>query len=32
LLDAMVAQGKTKNLPIRELIQALVASDAFHTK
>ena len=32
LLDAMVAQGKTKNFPIRELIQALVASDAFHTK
>jgi hypothetical protein len=32
LLDAMVAQGKTKNLPIRELIQALVASTAFHTK
>jgi cytochrome c553 len=32
LLDAMVARGKTKNFPIRELIQALVASDAFHTK
>ena len=32
LLDAIVAQGKTKNFPIRELIQALVASDAFHTK
>jgi cytochrome c553 len=32
LLDAMVAQGKTKNFPIRELIQALLASDAFHTK
>jgi hypothetical protein len=32
LLDAMVAQGKTKNFPVRELIQALVASDAFHTK
>jgi mono/diheme cytochrome c family protein len=32
LLDAMVAQGKTKNFLVRELIQALVASDAFHTK
>ena len=32
LLDAMVAQGKTKNFPVRELIQALVASDPFHTK
>ena len=32
LLDAMVARGKTKNFPISELIQALVASDAFHTK
>lgn len=32
LLDAMVAQANTKNFLIRELIQALVASDAFHTK
>jgi len=32
LLDAMVDQAKSKNFPIRELIQALVASDAFHMK
>ncbi|MCE9630188.1 MAG: DUF1592 domain-containing protein [Planctomycetia bacterium] len=32
LLDEIVAHAKTKNFPIRELIQALVASDAFHTK
>jgi hypothetical protein len=32
LLDVMVDQPKSKNFPIRELIQALVASDAFHMK
>ena len=32
LLDDMVMRAATKNYPIRELFQALVASEAFHTK
>lgn len=32
LLDDMVLRAATKNYPIRELFQALVASEAFHTK
>lgn len=32
LVEAMIDRSKTKNFPVREFIQALVASEAFHSK